>query len=97
MNAETSGGIAIDQFNILGFTYLPGKVSKEGNVVLKTEDAGLYAKDAAVYVWNEETNEKGDYQQIAFKDLAPSDLEDHGIWVTYDQTVLDRAAVIKAI
>ena len=97
VNAETSSVIMTNAFNALGFAYLPGKVSKEGNVVLKTEDAGLYAKDAAVYVWNEETNEKGDYRQIEFKDLAPSDLEDHGIWVTYDQTVLDRAAAIKAI
>ena len=97
VNAKTSGVIQTNYYNALGFAYLPGKVSKEGNVVLKTEDAGLYAKDAAVYVWNGETNEKGDYQQIAFKDLAPSDLEDHGIWVTYDQTILDRAAVIKAI
>ena len=97
VNVKTEDVDSAGYTGFVAYTYLAGDVSKESTNVLMADDIGFYAKDAKVYVWNEETDENGAYEETTFDKLQNSDLKDSGVWVTADESILDRYTPVTAI
>ena len=79
-DASNNGTITIT--GNLGYVYLTAGARIDNGSVLHSGVYDFYAKDATVYVWNEELYENGAYEETTFSALTNDQLADAGIWVT---------------